>query len=280
MTYIRHIPCPPLNSFINCVYYRDTPMPFPRAKIFPLPYQSLYINFGSTYRMFRAAHAGPPIENTASWLVGLWNEHHIVHWASDVRILIVDFKPGGAYPFLQFPLSELHNQTVSMDLIWGRFAAEIRERLYAVPTVETRFALLDRLLLARLREAPQELTLVQYALQQIAGHRESLSIRALSDDLGISQKHLITLFKRLVGGTPKELERLFRFKHVLHSVDPSKPVDWARIAQQTHYYDQSHFIKDFDTFTGNNPNDYLRLRLQASVENSELSTFFLHLSTG
>jgi len=72
-----------------------------------------------------------------------------------------------------------------------------------------------------------------------------LSIRALSDQMGLSQNHLGTQFKRLVGGTPKELARLTRFEWTLRSIDPTQPVDWTRVAHQSHYYDQSHFNKDF-----------------------------------
>ena len=53
-----------------------------------------------------------------------------------------------------------------------------------------------------------------------------LSITALSDEMGISQNHLGTQFKWLVGGTPKELARLYRFERAIRSIDPTQPVDW------------------------------------------------------
>jgi AraC-like DNA-binding protein len=56
------------------------------------------------------------------------------------------------------------------------------------------------------------------------------------------------------------LARLYRFEHVLRSLDPTQPVEWTRIAQQSGYYDQSHFNKDFTAFTGHCPTDYLQLR--------------------
>ncbi len=280
MAYICHIPSAPLNAYINCIYYRDTPMPFSRAKIFPLPYLRLQINFGGTFQSHKADRSDSLFDGTESWLVGLWSEHRIIHWPLDIQLFIVEFKPGGAYPFLKLPLSELYNQVVSLDAIWGRFAGEIRERLYLAPTLDARFALLEHFLLARLREIPDGLTTVQHALTEIAKHRGSPSIRALSDQIGISQKHLITQFKRMVGGTPKEIARLYRFKHVLHSLDPARPVDWAFMAYQSHFYDQSHFNKEFETFTGHSPTSYLRLRREAATENEEPAKYLLHFSTG
>src|SRR5258708_4287497 len=64
-------------------------------------------------------------------------------WPQNMQLLSVSFKPGGAYPFWQLPLSELHNQIISLDTIWGRWAVEIRERLYGAPTTQARFVYLS-----------------------------------------------------------------------------------------------------------------------------------------
>jgi AraC-like DNA-binding protein len=160
---------------------------------------------------------------------------------------------------------------VSLDAIWGQYAVEMRERLYAAPTIQAGFALFERLLLARLCQAPGGLDIVQDASMEIARRHEALSIRALSDHIGISQNHLGTQFKRIVGIPPKELARFYRFAHVLRSIDPSQPVDLALLAQQCGFYDQSHFNKEFIAFTGYSPTNYLRLRRRIWDENPEQS---------
>ena len=71
----------------------------------------------------------------------------------------------------------------------------------------------------------------------------------------------------MVGVPPNELARFYRFAHLVGSIDPSKPVDWGRIAHQSRFYDLSHFNKDFVEFTGHSPSDYLRLRRRFHVEN-------------
>jgi AraC-like DNA-binding protein len=207
-----------------------------------------------------ADHIGPFAAFAESWWTGLWSVCHTVGWPLDMQLLGVNFKPGGAYAFLQFPLSELHNQAVALDAIWGHSTADIKDKLHAAPTIQARFGLLERLLLARLCEAPYGLKVVQQGIAEIACQHGALSIRALSDHIGISQNHLLTLFHRMVGATPKELARLYRFEHVLRSVDPTQIVDCGLVAHQSGYHDQSHFNKDFVEFTGHTPTDYLRLR--------------------
>ena len=266
MAFISHTPSPPLNFYINSFYSPNEILPLPREKILPLPGLDLKINFGGGFQVYDADQSKPFTTLTESWVLGLWTKSHVVDWPEDLQYVGVNFKPGGAYPFLGLRLSELQNQVVSLDALWGRFAAELRERLYAAPTIQARFALLEKILLARLRGIPPGLEPVQYAVAEIARHHGTLSIRRLSDSMGMSQKHLIVQFKQMAGCTPKELGRLYRFGDILASIDPTQPVDWTLVAHQFYFHDQSHFIRDFREFSGHTPSDYLRLLRQLHAE--------------
>jgi AraC-like DNA-binding protein len=269
MAYIFHVPPPPLNFYIKRLYSPDGSILPAREKILPLPALDLKINFGGGFQVYDANQGEPFTILAESWVLGLWTKYHIVDWPSDLQYVGVSFKPGGAYQFLRLPLSELQNQVVSLDTIWGTFAAELRERLYAASTIQARFAVLEQFLLARLCEAPPGLQAVQYAIAEIACHHGTLSIRELSESMGMSQKHLIVQFKQMVGCTPKELGRLYRFGDILASIDLTQPVDWTLVAHQFHFHDQSHFIRDFREFTGHTPTDYLRLRRQMHAEDPD-----------
>jgi AraC-like DNA-binding protein len=230
MAFIVHTPSSPLHLYINNIYYPNGSAPYPQEKILPLPALDLKLNFGGAFQVYDAEHGKPLATLSESWVLGLWTTSHTVDWPLDLQYIGVSFKPGGAYPFLGVPLAELQNQVVPLDAVWGAFAAELRERLYAAPTLKARFALLEQFLLARLCEAPQEFKAVQYAVAEIARQHGALSIRELSTSIGMSQKHLILQFRQMVGCTPKELARLYRFADILHSIDLTQPVDWTLVA--------------------------------------------------
>ena len=221
MTYIRYIPSAPLNTFIEDLYYLDGPAPYPRQKVLPVASSNLMINLGRPFDVYKPDQVEPFITCTHSWWVGIWSTYHSVDWPPNVQLFGIHFKPGGAYPFMQLPLSEMNGQVVPLDALWGWYAGEIRERLHAAPTIQAGFALLEQLLLARLSEAPPGLEVVQYAIAEIARHHGALPIRELSDQIGISQNHLRTQFKRLVGIPPKEVARFYRFAHVLNLIELS-----------------------------------------------------------
>lgn len=269
MTYISYIPSPPLNAYINDLYYLDGPASYPRQKVLPVASSNLMINLGEPFDVYKPDQAEPFITCTNSWWVGVWSTYHSVDWPQSVRCFGIHFKPDGAYPFLQFPLSEINGEVVPLDAIWGHFAGEIRERLLAAPSVEDGFALLEQLLLDRLSEVPQGLNVVHYAITEISHYHGALSIRALSDQIGISQNHLGNQFKRFVGVPPKEVARFYRFANALYLINSTYLLDLTSIAHQSQFYDQSHFNKDFVAFTGHSPSDYLQLRRRVETENPE-----------
>jgi AraC-like DNA-binding protein len=269
MIYKRYIPSSPLKCYIDDLYYWSGPAPYQGQKVLPAPSLNVMINLGSPFEVYEPDRTEPLLTCAESWLVGVWDTYHLVDWPLTVEFYGVHFKPAGAYPFLQFHLSELSGQIIPLDLIWSQYAHEIRERLSAAPTIQAGFDLLENLLLARFSEPPHGLDLVQCAIAKIAQYHGTLSVRDLSDHIGVSQNHLNTQLKRFVGIPPKELTRFYRFAHVLHAIDTARTINWTSIALQSGFYDQSHFNKDFAAFTGHSPTDYLRQRSRVRTENPE-----------
>jgi AraC-like DNA-binding protein len=269
MIHARRIPSPPLDGYIDDLYYIDGPAPYTRLKVFPMPSLHLMVNLGQDFQVYKADQAQLFACCREGWWIGLWSSYHQVEWPVSVRLFGVHFKPDGAYPFLKIPLRELHNQIVELEALWGVESHELHEQLSETTHLSAGFDLLERFLLARLDEVPRGLPLVRHATQQIARLNGALSIRALCEQIGLSQNHLGTQFKQMIGGPPKEVACLYRFSHILRSIDPTKPVDWTRISHLAGFYDQSHLHKEFLAMTSLSPTDYLRLRLRFLAQNPE-----------
>lgn len=74
---------------------------------------------------------------------------------------------------------------------------------------------------------------------------------------GLSSRRLQQRFKSEIGISPKVFRRTVRINRVLQHMlqGTAKLTD---LAYQNGYYDQSHFIRDFRTFTGLSPSTFLR----------------------
>ena len=82
--------------------------------------------------------------------------------------------------------------------------------------------------------------------------------RDIAAAVGLSQRRLIELFDAEIGLTPKVFARIRRFQHTVSQVRNTTTLDWAQLAVESGYFDQSHLIRDFVAFADVTPADYRR----------------------
>ena len=172
-------------------------------------------------------------------------------------IIGVYFRPGRAVPVLGGPASDLADAHVDLESVWGRTAAELRERLCTAATPAKRFAVLEEVLLGRLRQAPRWHGAIPVALDAFEQADAAVKVRDLARQVGLSQRRFIQLFTAEVGLTPKLYGRVRRFQRARELVREATEPDWAAVAVGCGFFDQSHLIRDFGEFSGLSPAAYL-----------------------
>ena len=85
-----------------------------------------------------------------------------------------------------------------------------------------------------------------------------VSIGALVNETGWSQRHLISQFREHIGLAPKAFARVMRFGRAVEHLRRGKHATLTDLALDCGYYDQSHFDRDFRVFSGVTPTDLLR----------------------
>ena len=237
---------------------RGTPA-YTREKVLPNGAVELIINLGSAHKVVSKVDYRQFDLYRESWVVGMQEEYIIIEALREFDLIGIRFWPGGAYPFLRFPVSELTNRVVESDLIFGPLAREMRERLLEAKGFYRRIRIVENFLLKRFDPAVGE-PLIDYALREIRKNDQPKLIRELSKEVGLSNKHLINCFRRAVGVSPKLLSRIFRFQSVINHVKNQNRVRWAEVAHECNYYDQAHMIREFHLLSGSHPSNYLQHR--------------------
>ncbi|HEX6108449.1 MAG TPA: helix-turn-helix domain-containing protein, partial [Ktedonobacteraceae bacterium] len=145
---------------------------------------------------------------------------------------------------------------VDLDLIWGDGVKTLEEQLFDDPSPQNTLEILNRALLERFEDIPH-LRVIQAAVQTIDALGGNISIDTLADQLGWSQKQLERLFAQYIGFLPKRYARISRFQH-LSRWTARHPHDRkiGKLAADFGYFDQSHLIKEFTTFTGVPPQTF------------------------
>ncbi|MDJ0755270.1 MAG: helix-turn-helix domain-containing protein [Ardenticatenaceae bacterium] len=254
-----YVPPFPLSSYIECFWAVDLQVPYQREKILPSGRIELMINFGDPHRKYDQSGRRFDLM-TKSWIAGFQTQYIVNEPVGHTDMIGVRFRPGGAAPFFAEPLQEFRNCVLEMDAIWGRSIGEIRERLLAISTTAGRFKLLEKIFLDRLLFGREPEGFVTYAIDCLIRDRGFSRIHLLSEEIGVSQKHLIQKFKEEIGVTPKQFARVLKLQTVLQQIDPRQLISWGEIASAALYYDQAHFNRDFRRFTGLTPADYIHYR--------------------
>nr|WP_233061398.1 AraC family transcriptional regulator [Parvularcula mediterranea] len=83
-----------------------------------------------------------------------------------------------------------------------------------------------------------------------------MELEDLLETSGRSQRQLERLCKAYFGGSPKKLHRKFRALHAANAFAWDEHQDWRDVASTT-YYDQAHFIREFKTFNGRTPTEFI-----------------------
>jgi AraC-like DNA-binding protein len=197
-----------------------------------------------------------------AFAVGMMSTAIQVESAGPVRTVAVRFKPGAAGAFLATPLHALTDQRADIDLLWGRADADrLADAMWSSElTDRSRLALIETQLLRRLRAvdpAAAGKPLIRRALGALDASGGGVRIDDLAAQLGVSRQHLAAQFRTRVGLSPKLYARICRFRLATAALKAAPTPDWARLALECGYFDQSHLIHDFQEFAGSAPERFL-----------------------
>ncbi|WP_160710915.1 helix-turn-helix transcriptional regulator [Chitinophaga solisilvae] len=179
---------------------------------------------------------------------------------SNNKMLGIKFYPHTAARFLQLDIFELNNQVNDTTAILGKDIQELHQQLLESASLQQQITLIEKYLAARLDQVkakPQQMALVGNILQQLktTSGTADTSIEHIARQHNLSTRYLHKLFMQYTGATPKYFDRLHRFRQSL-SLIQQQELSLTEIGYEAGYFDQSHFIREFKSFTGLAPHSY------------------------
>ena len=250
---------PRLADMVASMWFGEGKVAYQRDRILPSGQSQLLINLGPP--QYRIA-AGPPevrVPFVDVWYSGLHQGPIDTEAPHGNALLGVAFSARGAFPWLGESMDGLADRIIALADAIGDGALALRERLLNTPSLEMRFKLVERWLVARLKPRTIVHPAVRWAVDRIAASGGRIPIEELAVQTGFTRRHLGNLFKQQVGLSPKSLARVHRFRGALDLLNRADgEVPWAALAEQCGFYDQSHLIHEFRRFTGFSPTELAR----------------------
>jgi AraC-like DNA-binding protein len=175
------------------------------------------------------------------------------------RVFIVRFHPGAFYPLFGLsPVYFRNNPVVPFADIAGDNNFSI-DRFFQFGSIEEKVTYIESYIRNYVQEV-NTLGILHQTLDHIRELRGQSTVRDLSSDAGVNYKWLERSFLKNIGILPKEYIQLQRFIHAYLELVGNEDVDLMRIAISNGYYDANHFLKDFKSYTGKTPIEYLKFQ--------------------
>jgi AraC-like DNA-binding protein len=235
--YVEHAPHPALAAHVAC-------------------YWTVEASAGSAQRVLPDGCSDLVFEVGEGTLVGTMTHALAIVHAGRAQVFGVRFRPGEAFALVQVPAVDVRDRVVSLADVWGRWGAELGERVAAARDDAARVALLDRELVdARPRAADAR---VRRAVARIFASPHDARIARLARELGLGERQLERAFDERVGVGPKALARVARLQAVARVAAGADPIDWARTAAEHGFADQAHLAREVRSLACVTPSELAR----------------------
>lgn len=168
--------------------------------------------------------------------------------------LFVEFLPGGLSKFVGDCQDELTDRRLTVEEVCPALYSGVREAAERARDLDELVMRVDRLLLSLLPD--EDTRLLAHAVALLEQRGGSLPVAELSRLLCYSERQINRLFNARVGMGVKKFSRLLRVNGAIQRMSTGEG-SLTDLAQDSGFYDQPHFIRDFKEVCGTTPRQYL-----------------------
>ena len=236
---------------VSAVGYRTPPPDQPVHYGLPAPWRTVIVSLddGVESASDRAAlSSAPPLPIIAA---GLHTRASFVRPRAGQAGVQLAVHPLAARALFGLPAAELSSTDYDGRQILDRTSASTQDRLTGCRDWGDAFTVLGGHLTRSLdgRRHVDPRSEVRHAWSLLEASAGRLPIAEVAARVGLTARHLSTLFTREVGRSPKAVAQLIRFQHAVdlikNNVAHAGRTDLAEVAARCGYADQSHLTHDF-----------------------------------
>ena len=175
----------------------------------------------------------------------------------NVDMIVVVFQPFGARAFFNIPMSEFFNKCISIDDIGNNSLKELASQIEYIPDSLSSIKLIEEYFIQQLSSFDNYNHKRMTAAIQSINISPQIDITSLSGAACLSYKQFTRIFTEYIGARPKEFTRIIRFQRALYILQNNPKISLTQLAFECGYYDQPHLIKEFKTFSGCTPTEFI-----------------------
>ena len=185
------------------------------------------------------------------------------HAGNDFLAIKVVLQPSTLYQLLRFSITELTNNFLDAESIWGNDVAMLCDRLKQEDDLDKMITCIESFLTIKLKKINIDFTPIDMASNWLLQQESHVSIDWLAGQSCLSRRQFIRNFEKRIGVSAKTFERIIRFDKAYRLKNLHPKYNWLYIAMACNYHDYQHMVKDFKSLTELTPSSLSNLELQA-----------------
>jgi AraC-like DNA-binding protein len=260
MRYQEHRPPPALARYVTCLWSLTGTAHQPAYDlVLPDGRPELVVHRGDRFR--RQLASGVTRVQARRLIVGQMAGAVAIAPGRRIETVGVRFTPAGLGPLCPFPQAELADRIMAAARVPSPALRRVSAAALQADTLDDAVAALVNGLTHAYEGAPVPDPRVIDAVRRITASGGTLTLPALTHQVGASARWLERRFQSAVGIGPKRLARLVRFRRAVAALEANPRGGGADVALDHGYYDQAHFIAEFRTIAGDAPRRFVARRL-------------------
>ena len=210
MKYCRYTPPFPLSAHVSCLWYSEG-FAGTHARERLLPNGESGIVFDLRDREFRGTvDGGDPADgveglDAPAVFCGARTDAFVLETSVQQRVIGIQFRAGGAFPFLQIPACEVAGATYTLGDAWGMEAQLLREQLLEAAGIRAMFEILEQALLDRFEKRHMLHPAVLFAARELSRAQDTARVTDVTARIGMSARRFGDLFREQTGACAKGL---------------------------------------------------------------------------
>jgi hypothetical protein len=258
MDYQTFQPHPDLESFVKCYWSLEVPADESAQRQLIIPDGCIDMIFILGDDIKRYTSGDEFIIQPREMVLGQITEPFFVEPTGYVSSFAIRFYPYGFANFVPTPLKQLANKETPIAQLFGeKISGNLAQTIVRAADTKSRIEIAEDFLLHMLNDRSTIDNIVKTTIDTILLTKGSAPINTiLKDDLS-KRRQLERKFTNQIGISPKQLGKVIRLQTALKMLLNRQSENLTRIAYESEYYDQAHFIKDFKEFTGTTPKEFL-----------------------
>lgn len=252
-------PAAALNRYFDLIVYAENRAPsgaVTQFDLLPGPCAWLVFQLGGLLQWSSPVEAMSP-ERPRLTVTGSHDRPLAAVGLGTTRDISVRIRPEATAALLGIQGAELRRGDLDLGALWGGEWRSFGERLLQTDDADVAIRIVEAMLLRRILAVTPPREEMRLAVETLSRHAGANAVAMASERVGMTSRYLDILFRRHLGMSPKRFARLVRFSRCASAI--LRPEQDARGHEaRLHFFDDSHYIRDFKALAGITPTQLAR----------------------